>query len=196
MVCRHHARQGVPMTHVASQIPTPIAPAAAPPPRGPTMTRADFQELVRDLERLRAAHRTDLAARLRDARAFGSPGDDDDWLTVMEDAAIDRGRIAQLERLAASASVVDEPASSSDGAGLGMFVRVRDDAGRTVEYELVGRRSSGDPPPRVSLGSPVGTALLGSRPGDVVRVKLPNGHERSLSVVDVRVDPGARLEVA
>ena len=33
------------MTHAATQIPTPIAPAAAPPPRGPTMTQADFQEL-------------------------------------------------------------------------------------------------------------------------------------------------------
>jgi transcription elongation factor GreA len=162
----------------------------------PTLTQTDFDELVRELERLRAAHRADLAERLRDARAFGSPGDDDDWLAVMEDAAIDRGRIAQLERLIASASVVAEPASSSDGAGLGMVVRVRDDAGRTVEYELVGRRNSHDPPLRISLGSPVGAALSGSQPGDVVLVELPTGRQRSLSVIEVDVAPALERQAA
>jgi transcription elongation factor GreA len=151
------------------------------------MTPADFEQLVGELERLRAAHREELAEQLQAARSFGSPGDDDDWLTVMEDAAIDRGRIAQLERLLASATVVDEPASSDGGAGLGMFVRVLDDADRTVEYELVGRRSSHDPPTRVSMSSPVGRALIGSQPGDTVRVELPDGRHRSLSVIAVRL---------
>jgi transcription elongation factor GreA len=155
-----------------------------------SLTPADFDELVHELERLRAAHREDLARQLRDARSFGSPGDDDDWLTVMEVTAIDRGRIAQLERLVASATVVDAPASSRGGARLGMSVRVRDDAGRTLDYELVGRRSSHDPPARVSLNSPVGKALTGSQPGDVVQVELPSGRPCSLSVIDVRAHTG------
>jgi transcription elongation factor GreA len=137
-----------------------------------SLTPADFDELVHELERLRAAHREDLARQLRDARSFGSPGDDDDWLTVMEVTAIDRGRIAQLERLVASATVVDAP------------------AGRTLDYELVGRRSSHDPPARVSLNSPVGKALTGSQPGDVVQVELPSGRPCSLSVIDVRAHTG------
>jgi len=68
-------------------------------------------------------------------------------------------------------------------------VRVRDDAGRTHEYELVGRLGPEDDLSQVSLGSPVGSALLGARPGDVVRLTLPNGRERSLGVLGVR---GAR----
>jgi transcription elongation factor GreA len=169
MVRRDQASQGVSMT-----------PS--------TLTPADFDQLVQELDSLRAAHRDELERQLRDARSFGSPGDDDDWLTVMKDTAIDRGRIARLERLVASATVADEPASSHAGAGLGMRVRVRDDAGRTLDYELVGRRSSHDPPTRVSLGSPVGRALIGSQPGDVVHVELPNGRRRPLSVIDVCVD--------
>jgi transcription elongation factor GreA len=154
-----------------------------------TLTRADFNALADELDRLRAAHRADLAERLRGARSFGSPGDDDDWLTVMEDAAVERGRIAQLERLAAAARVVENPPSDDAGARLGTLVRVRDDAGRTREYELVGRLGPEDDLSQVSLGSPVGRALLGARPGDVVHVTLPSGRQRALSVLDVR---GAR----
>ncbi len=160
-----------------------VTPHAA---RGVTLTAADYDALVRELELVRSAHRTELAQRLRDARTFGSPGDDDDRLAVLEDVAIDRARIAQLERLVADATVVDE-ALPSEGAGLGSFVWVQDDAGHAVQYELVGRRSGHQDDGQISLASPVGRALQGSRPGDVVHVPLPHGRGRSLTVLDVRV---------
>jgi transcription elongation factor GreA len=166
-----------------------------PPDHGLTLTRADFQRLADELDRLRTTYKAELAERLRDARSFGSPGDDDDWLTVMEDATVEQGRIAQLERLVAAATVVEEPPSDDAGAGLGAVVRVRDDAGRTREYELVGRLGPEDHRSQVSLGSPMGSSLLGARPGDVVHVTLPNGRERSLSVIDVR-DPRSTEPVA
>jgi transcription elongation factor GreA len=150
------------------------------------LTRSDFDALANELDHLRAAHREGLAERLRDARSFGSPGDDDDWLAVMEDAAIERGRIAQLERLIATATVVDDPPGGDAGAGLGTVVRVSDDRGRTREYELVGRVDSDEGRSQVSLRSPVGKALLGARPGDVVHFTLPSGRARSLRVLDVR----------
>jgi transcription elongation factor GreA len=174
------------MTQHSSRIPDvdsrPVV--AADPAGGVTLTTAGFDELVRELDHLRSAHRADLAQRLRDARTFGSPGDDDEWLAVLEDAAVDQVRIAQLERLVATANVVEE-APSGEGAGLGSFVWVQDDAGRAAQYELVGRRASHHDDNAISLASPVGKALVGSRPGDVVQVALPNGRERSLTVLDV-----------
>jgi transcription elongation factor GreA len=169
--------------HVAEVETRPVVAAHAA--RGVTLTATGFDELVRELELMQSTYRTELAQRLRDARTFGSPGDDDDRLAVLEDLAIDQVRITQLERLVAGATIVDE-APSSDGAGLGSFVWVQDEAGRAAQYELVGRRSGPHDDGRISLASPVGTALLGSRPGDVVQVALPNGRERSLTVLDVR----------
>ena len=194
MVNDEPTHEGAGMTDSSSQ--TIIAAAAAPAAHGLTLTSGDFDELVHELDRRRAAHRQNLAMRLRDARSFGSPGDDDEWLAAIEDTAIDQVRIAQLERLVASARVADEPLPSNGGAGLGAFVRVRDEIGRTREYELVGRRGSDDPPARVSLGSPVGKALIGARPGDDVRVELPNGRQRSLSVIEVRADPAGIVRAA
>jgi hypothetical protein len=36
------------------------------------------------------------------------------------------------------------------------------------------------------MASPVGQAVRGARPGDVVRVALPNGRDRTLRVIEVR----------
>jgi transcription elongation factor GreA len=175
------------MTHASIPTARTTTRSAVPPPaHGVTLSRAEFHDLADELDRLRATHRAALAERLRDARSFGSPGDDDDWLSVMEDAAVERGRIAQLERLMAVASVLDDPPSTDAGAGLGAVVRVRDDTGRTREYELVGRLGADADLSQVSLRSPVGKALFGARAGDIVHVMLPSGRQRSLQVIDVR----------
>src|SRR3954447_3653749 len=100
------------------------------------LSPADLAEAVEELEFLRSAHRAALAEGLRDARAYGSPGDDDDHLAVLEGAAFAGMRIAQLERLGDSATVIK---TTVDGVvGLGSVVRVRDESGRESEYEIVG----------------------------------------------------------
>lgn len=103
--------------------------------------------------------------------------------------AVAQARTAYLERLVASATVVDAATGTDGVAGLGSFVRVRDETGREVDYELVGRRGTDATTAKVMLSSPVGEALLGRREGDAVRVLLPSGRQRPLTVVAVRSAP-------
>jgi transcription elongation factor GreA len=145
---------------------------------------------------LRAAHRSELAQRLHDVRAHGTTSDDDDRLAVLEEAAIDRARVAQLEDLVRCSTVIDDSTVFDGAAGLGATVEVADQAGRTRKYRLVGRRTSESPSQEVSLGSPVGKALVGARTGDVVLVGLPNGRERSLTVLGVSDGAGDRIAKA
>ena len=159
--------------------------AIADPPGGVLLSQTDYEQVTQELESLRSAQRADFAERLREARDVGSAGDQDDRMAVVEDTAIHWLRLAQLERFVASATVVDDPAASPGAAGLGSRVRVRDDAGRIAEYELVGRRTEGDGPPQVTPASPVGEALLGARTGDTVRLTLPSGRQRVLTVLGV-----------
>lgn len=149
------------------------------------LSPTDLAEIMEELESLRSTHRAEVAERLRDARTYGTAIGDDDHLAILEDAVVDRRRIAQLERLVASATIVH--ALADDGvAGLGSFVRVRDQAGGHKEYEIVGWRSPEALQTQVTPASPVGEALLGARIGDVVRVVLPSGRERTLEVITVR----------
>ena len=166
--------------------PDPQFDSQFPAPTGGVMlSPADLTEIMLELDSLRSAHRADLAERLRDARAFGTAVDDDDHLAVLEDAAVERIKIAQLERLVASATVIDAAVAGDGIAGLGSVVRVHDQAGHETEYELVGRRNADAKRTQVTLASPVGEALLGAQRGDLVRVALPNGRERTLTVVAV-----------
>jgi transcription elongation factor GreA len=175
-----------------SEVPL-LSTSAVPPPLATRvqLSPTDYAELMRELDELRSRHRGELARRLRDARDFGSPGDDDDRLAVFEDAAVDEARIAQLEQLARSASVVAVGDDADGAAGLGSTVRVADEAGETMEFALVGRRAADSAPREVSLASPVGKALVGVRAGDVARVALPSGRVRLLRVLDVTNGPRA-----
>jgi transcription elongation factor GreA len=165
-------------------------------PTGVVMSGAEYAVLTRELERLRASHRSELARQLHDVRAHGTTSDDDDRLAVLEEAAIDRARIAQLEDLVRCATVLDDDAEFDGAAGVGSTVEVADEAGRTTKYRLIGRRTSESPAHDVSLGSPVGKALAGARTGDVVHVGLPNGRNRSLTVLDISASAVQRLAKA
>jgi transcription elongation factor GreA len=151
-----------------------------------TLTIAEYTTLAHELESLRTKHRAELADRLRLARGFGGSADSDDLLAVLEEAAIDEARIAQLEEQIRSARVVDAELAGMGAAGLGATVRVVDDSGRECEYELVGRRTPDSSRHEVTPASPVGEALMTARAGDVVRVELPSGRVRVLELLEVR----------
>jgi transcription elongation factor GreA len=160
-------------------LPDDGVPASA----GSGLMRAEFDALVTELHELRSTYQRELADRLRDARVFGSPGDNEDVLAVHEEASINAARIVRLEVLLRSAPIVDR---EFDGCvSLGCTVRVAGDGGRTAAYVLIGRRSDDSARHEVSSGSPVGRALLGARPGQLVRVELPDGRDRSLRILDV-----------
>src|SRR3954470_4231820 len=185
-------RMIIPGASRLSEVPLRSTSAVPPPPTTRVqLSPADYAELIRELDELRSRHRGELAQRLRDARDFGSPGDDDDRLAAFEDAAVDHARIAQLEQLARFACVVAAGADADGRARLGSTVRVAGEAGETMEFALVGRRVADSAPREVSLASPVGKALLGVRAGDVARVVLPSGRARMLRVLDVTNGPPA-----
>jgi transcription elongation factor GreA len=160
------------------------------------LSATDYAELMRELDDLRTRHRGEISQRLRDARVHGSPGDDDDRLVIREDADLAEARIAQLEHVARFATVVAADEDVSGVAGLGSVVTVADETGGTMEFVLVGRRTTASEAGEVSLASPVGKALTGVRAGDVARVALPSGEIRVLSVLDVARRPEAAAEAA
>jgi len=78
------------------------------------------------------------------------------------------------------------PPSAEGCAGVGSVVQVRHlDSGDIAEYELVGTIESGVGHGRISVGAPVGNALLGQRPGACIEVNAPCG-QLKLELLSVR----------
>jgi transcription elongation factor GreA len=161
----------------ATLLPDPQAPPSA------GLTREEFEALAAELHELRRTYEGELADRLREARTSGSPGDNEDVLAVHAEVSVNAARIVRLQDLLRSAQIVER---EFDGCvSLGCTVRVADDDGRTAEYTLIGRRGEESGRREVSPGSPVGKALLGARPGQLVRVAPPGRRARALRILDV-----------
>jgi transcription elongation factor GreA len=148
------------------------------------LTEEGLRSRLAELDELRAAKRREIRRRLRDARGYGDAGANDEYLATREDEAVLDARIAALEATLAQAFVV-EPHAPPGVVGIGSVVNVDDVAnGGGARYRLVGAHEV-RAPYDVSIGSPVGQALIGRRSGDTVVVTLPNGRTRRLRIASV-----------
>ncbi len=137
------------------------------------------------LSRLRHQLEVEFPERLRNARAFGDIGENDDYLQIKEEEAVLASRIERLQLLVDSATVVDA-GGPADVVTIGNIVEVEDVASGDVrEHRLTGGYERLDPND-VSASSPIGRALTGRVIGEEATVELPNGRERTLRITDVR----------
>ena len=175
-----------PIEDVALESPLALAAASG----RPIITIDHERSLQDELDRLRRRLEGEFAERLREARMFGSPDANDDYLQIKEEEAVLAAGIAHISTLLDTALVVD-PAEVGEGVvTLGSLVEVVDlDTGRRQKLRLIGgheRLTAGV----ASAGSPMGQALMGQRPGQLVNINLPSGRRRRLEIVSV-ADSGA-----
>jgi transcription elongation factor GreA len=146
------------------------------------ITADGYERLCADLKMLRTVRRGALTEQLREAREDGDP-DNPLLFDLLEEQAQLEDRISLLEAQVAAAQVVRHAVDGS--AGIGSCVRVRHcDSGDVDEYQLVGSIESDVGNGRVSVGAPVGRALLGRAGGETVVVDTPRGR-RQLQVLAV-----------
>jgi transcription elongation factor GreA len=164
----------------------PPGTQAAPP----FMTRAVFEELSGELDRLRSQLRQEIAQGLRDARSYGDGSNNDEYHAVREEQMVLQARIASLEETLARAVVVGPNAADDGVAVVGSTLSIEDlGSGETTRYRLAGSHSGGRN--IISAASPLGQALMGAAPGTVVTVELPSGRSRSVRLVTVELDDRA-----
>jgi transcription elongation factor GreA len=158
------------------------------------ITAATATALEAELTRLRRTLKVDFAERLREARADGPAGGNDDYLQVKEEEAILISSISRLEALLASATVA-EPDASGDRIHIGAAVQVEDLDTQAVEELAITGDYATLAPHGVSASSPLGRALLGRVVGDEIEAELPNGKVRRLRVLALG-SPGGEPAVA
>jgi transcription elongation factor GreA len=151
----------------------------------PIITSEQERALEAELDLLRRRLEGEFSERLRDARQFGSPEENDDYLQIQEEETVLAASMTHITALLRSALVVDAAEIGDDVARLGSLVEVRDlDSGKRQSLRLVGGHEPLEPGV-ASAGSPVGQALMGQRPGHSVEIALPNGGARRLEIVAV-----------
>jgi transcription elongation factor GreA len=119
------------------------------------------------------------------AREHGDLRENSEFKMAKQDQAVLMAQKSQLERDLARARVSDFKDASTDQVGVGTVVEVRNNAtGTTTTYTVLGAWD-GDPDNHIiSYKTAFGAALLGRKPGDVVKVRA-GGAEEDYTVVSI-----------
>ena len=156
-------------------------------PREIILTKDGLEELKQKIDYLSNDRRREVAQRIKEAREFGDISENSEYDDAKNEQAMLEARIATLEDKLRSASVIDASELSSDVVRVGSQVQVKDAAGKSSTYTIVGSTEADPSANRLSNESPVGKALVGRKQGDAVTVQLPNGKSRELTVTKIEV---------
>ena len=136
------------------------------------LTARQKEALLAELEELEG-RRPDVVAAIKKAREFGDLSENFEYHAAKNEQGLLEARIRTLKHRIDNATVVEE--ASGGEVGIGSVVEIVDEGGETmtVEVSAVGGGST------VSPTSPLGSALLGHKPGDTVDVQAPRGSWRA-----------------
>lgn len=145
--------------------------------------RSRLEAEVRELEEELHIH---LPRQIKEAREHGDLSENAEYEAAKERQDYVAARLVQLRKRLADLSMLNLDNIPTDRTSLGSEVVVLDlTADREVTYELVVSEEAEASKGKVSTGSPIGRALLGTRVGDEVSVRTPAG-ERELEVLKLR----------
>ena len=150
------------------------------------LTPDGLAKLKEELDHLSHDKRREIAERIREAREFGDISENAEYDAAKNEQAMLEARIAQLEDKLRSAQVVDSSELGTDLVRVGSTVNVKDEAGKSAKYTIVGSTEADPMNGRLSNESPVGKALVGRKRGDTVTVPAPKG-ERRLTISEIGV---------
>src|SRR5881409_2130073 len=138
------------------------------------MTRAGYDRLAAELDRLKRVDRHAITKAIAEARAHGDLSENAEYHAAREKQSFIEGRIAELETKVGAAEVIDPP-SSGRRITFASTVKLEDESGKEIRYQIVGSDETEPARGRISILSPLARTLIGKSVGDRVIAQLPGG---------------------
>jgi transcription elongation factor GreA len=133
------------------------------------LTEKQAEALRTELAELEGPRRTEVVASIKKAREFGDLSENFEYHAAKNEQGLLEARIRTLRQRLDNAEIVGDAGTAE--VGIGSMVEIVDEGGElmTVEVSAVGGAGT------VSPTSPLGSALLGRKPGETVEVAAPRG---------------------
>ncbi len=140
------------------------------------MTRQGYDAIEAELERLWTVERPFVVQQVSDAAALGDRSENAEYIYGKKRLRQIDSRMRYLQRKIDDVTVVDlDKQNSVDHVQFGAVVRIENEDGEQRLVRLVDKDESDPKAGRISIQSPIGSALMGKREGDFVEVRLPAG---------------------
>lgn len=150
------------------------------------LTPEGYKKLEIELETLKVEGRKEIAEKIKEARSYGDLSENAEYDAAKDAQASMEQRITTIENMLKNAQIVSEDDVKTDAISIGSKVKIFDiEFEEEMEYTIVGSTEANPDDGKISDESPIGTALLGKKVGDVVDVELPNGETIQFKVLEI-----------
>jgi transcription elongation factor GreA len=140
---------------------------------GERLTSKQAEALRLELAELEGPRREEVVAAIKKAREFGDLSENFEYHAAKNEQGLLEARIRTLRARLDNSSIVEQ--GSGEEVGIGSIVEVGDEQGEVMTVELSALGGVGT----VSPTSPLGSVLLGRKPGETVDVQAPRGSWRA-----------------
>jgi transcription elongation factor GreA len=149
------------------------------------ITKEGYAALKKELERLKTIERPENIKAIETARAHGDLSENAEYHAAKEKQSFLEGRIGELSYKLGTAKVIDPATVPKDCVRFACRVLVENlDSGEEIEYMIVGPDEADISAGKISVTSPLGSALIGKKPGDEAVVQAPGG-KRVYEIIDI-----------
>ncbi len=149
------------------------------------VTKQGFAALKKELEKLKTMDRPEIIKAIEVARAHGDLSENAEYHAAKERQSFIEGRIGELSYKIGNAKVIDPATVAKDVVRFASRVLVENlDTEEEQEYMIVGEDEADIKKGKISVSSPLGSALIGKELGEEAIVQAPGG-KRVYEVIDI-----------
>ena len=140
------------------------------------MSQKGYDEMVAQLQQLETVERPKASAAIAEARDKGDLSENAEYDAAKDEQRDIEARIEELENILKNAEVVVETEVDSDKINIGCIVKLFDfEFDEELEFSIVGSTEANSLKNKISNESPLGSALIGKKVGDVIKVETQMG---------------------
>ena len=151
------------------------------------MTVEGYNDLKKELDKLRTEKRSEISEKIRVARGFGDLSENSEYDEAKNEQAIVEAKIATLEEQLKKARLIERDKISTDKVSVGTTVTILDvEFDEEMTYRVASSvESNHSTVETITDESPVGRALLGHSVGDEVAVVVPSGSTVKFKILKI-----------
>ena len=141
------------------------------------LSKSTYDRIKAEFDDLTTRGRIDVANKIERARELGDLKENGDYHAAKDEQGHMEGRIRQIESILEDVEVVTAPADGVVGLGSVVAIVFEGDSDSDAESYLIGHveeKPENDSVSVMSPSSPLGSALLGAKEGDVVTYDATN----------------------
>ncbi len=140
------------------------------------VTEEGLRKLEEEVDYLRRVTRKEVSGRIKEALSFGDISENAEYDQAKNEQAQVEEKIAKIEDMISRAKVINEDDLSSDIVSIGSKVIINDmEFDEEMTYTIVGSAEADPYSGKISNVSPLGSALIEKKIGDIVDVQVPDG---------------------